>query len=486
MPRLRKLIVSQRVSFKKINMIWKQQFIHGVFLALIVWCLPSTLFALDPQKSIAQYGQNVWLRKNGLPANAVNVVLQTRDGYIWLGTSAGLFRFDGVNFTKINLDAEEGKTNETIASLLESRDSSLWIGTGYNGLRRMKNGKIVRYGSKEGFEDTQVLSLFESRSGHMWIGTSNGAYILQNGKFLPVQLNTNYILGITEDNVGKMWIGSHRGVRIADDNEHPQITSLTTSEGLPNNTTTCTYIDRQTNIWVGTVDGLVRWKNGEMKVYTIADGLSDNHIMSIFEDSNGNLWVGTSRGGINRLSNGKWTSFSKSDGLTDSQVLSITEDNEKSLWVCTSDGLNQFTNVNITTFTTYEGLANDYISSVVETPDRTLYFLSDQGSNVTQMKDGKITKYDLSVGPAFVAHDGSLWISQSGMLNNIKNGRVMRYDTTTGLPSDWISAVTEDDSSLIIHIDHTGIFRFINGKLKPYLKGRTPISVQRVYFFLLC
>ena len=83
--------------------------------------------------------------------------------------------------------------------------------------------------------------------------------------------------------------------------------------------------------------------------------------------------------------------------------------------------------------------------------------------------DGKITKYDISVGPAYVAHDGSLWIGQSGMVNNIKNGRITRYDTTRGLPAHWVSAITEDDKSLIIYVDHAGIFRFVHGQLKPYL-----------------
>ena len=447
------------------------RFFPAIIFFFIALGAPSLLFALDPQKSIAQYGQNVWLRKNGLPANAVNAVLQTRDGYLWLGTSAGLFRFDGVNFTKVNLDAEKEGKNETVSSLLESKDSSLWVGTGYNGLRRIKSGRIFRYGSKEGFQDTQILSLLESHSGHIWIGTSNNAYIFSNGKFLPAQLNTNYILSIAEDPKGHIWIGSHRGVRITDDNQQPHIINLTTSEGLPNNITTCTYIDRQANVWIGTVNGLVRWKDGTMKVYTSNDGLSDNHIMAIYEDGDRNIWVGTNRGGINRLSNGKWTSFTKNDGLTDNQVLSISEDSEKSLWVCTSDGLNQFKNVSITTYTTYDGLANDYISTVIETPDRSLYFLSDQGSSVTKINNGKITKFNVVVGPAYVARDSSLWISQSGVLTNIKNGRIRRYDTTNGLSSDWISAVTEDDTSLIIHIDHTGIFRFVHGQLKPYLKG---------------
>ncbi len=441
-----------------------------ILLAITLAVSPS-LFALDPHKSIAQYGQNVWLRKNGLPANAANVVLQTRDGYLWLGTSAGLFRFDGVNFTKINLDADGGRTNETVTFLLESRDSSLWIGTGYNGLRRLKNGKIIRYGLKEGFQDTQILSLLETRSGNLWIGTSSGCFIFSDGKFLPVRLNTNYILSLSEDSHDKIWIGSHRGVRVVDDTTTSEAMSLTLSEGLPNNATTCTYIDREANVWIGTVNGLVRWRNGSMKILTTADGLSDSHIMAVYEDVDNNLWVGTNKGGLDRLANGKWTSFSKIDGLTDTQVISISEDNEGSLWVCTSDGLNQFENVNITTYTSYEGLASDYISTVIETPDNNLYFLSDQGSTVTRIKNGAISKYDMAVGPAFVARDGSLWISQSGLMNNIKNDRVTRYDTTNGLPPSWISAITEDAKSLILHIDHLGIFRFDHGKLSPYLVG---------------
>jgi len=81
------------ISVKKIVLV--------ALLFAITLAVPSPLFALDPKKSIGQYGQSIWLRQNGLPANAVNAVCQTHDGYIWLGTSAGLYRFDGVNFTKI-------------------------------------------------------------------------------------------------------------------------------------------------------------------------------------------------------------------------------------------------------------------------------------------------------------------------------------------------------------------------------------------------
>ena len=102
----------------------------------------TSLLALNPQKPISQYGRDIWLRQNGLPANAINATIQTRDGYLWFGTAAGLFRFDGVTFTGISTDPKDNRKHETISSLCESKDGSLWIGTPYNGLRRFKDGKI--------------------------------------------------------------------------------------------------------------------------------------------------------------------------------------------------------------------------------------------------------------------------------------------------------------------------------------------------------
>ena len=96
-------------------------------------------------------------------------------------------------------------------------------------------------------------------------------------------------------------------------------------------------------------------------------------------------------------------------------------------------------------------------------------FLSTEGSNITQIKNGIITKYNIPIGPAYCAKDGSLWIGQTGFLFHIKNNILKSYDTHSGLPKKWISAITEDEKGLLIYIDHTGIFRFNNGRLNPYI-----------------
>ncbi len=438
-------------------------------------------FALDPQKTINQYGHNVWFRQNGLPANAIYVGLEGRDGYLWLGTSAGLFRFDGVNFTPVNTNPKDSKVIETISTLCLSRDSSLWVGTTFSNLRRIKNEKIFRYSGNDGLISREIQALLESRTGHIWVGTSYGLFIYTGGKFKSIPINPGYITSLAEDSLGRIWVGTHEGVRIFDDVQLKQVDSMTIANGLPHDMITTLFTDRNANVWIGTVDGLVRWKNGALKTYKWTDGLFNNHITAICEDRDNNLWFGTYKG-INRLSKGKWSSMTFSEGLTNNHVLNIFEDYEGSIWVCTLEGLNQYMDVNITSFTVKEGLASDYVSGVVETPDSSLYILSNADGCMTRFKDGRTTTYTINVGPAYVARDGSLWVGQTGLLFNIKNNQIKRYNTQTGLLNKWISAITEDDVSLILFVDGIGLRRFINGQLVPYLlkDGKPYTSLEYV------
>ncbi|MBS1811638.1 MAG: response regulator [Acidobacteria bacterium] len=438
--------------------------------------------ALDPQKTISQYGRDIWLRQNGLPANAVNVTMQTRDGYLWLGTAAGLFRFDGVRFSAIHTDPKDNRKLETISTLYEARDGSLWIGTPYNGLRRFKNGTVFSYGESEGLKEKEIRALLESRDGTLWIGTSNGLFKFNGRNFIPVPTDPNYITGLAEDARGRIWVGTHSGVRIFAGNKPP--IRMTTAEGLPNNVITILRADHQGNIWIGTDNGLVFCHDDALAVYTGTNGLLNNHISAIYEDRDRNIWIGTHLG-LNRFSGGKWTGFTATDGLSNNNVLSITEDREGSLWVGTVEGLNRFKDVSLITYTTRDGLDNDFVSNIIEMPDHSLYFLSSAGSSITHLKDGKATKFSNPIGPTFVARDGSLWIAQSGLLTNVKDGQIKRYDKTNGLPTKWISAITEDSQSLIVYVDDIGVRRFVNGELKPYLlkNSQAYASDEYVYCF---
>ncbi|MFZ1977114.1 MAG: two-component regulator propeller domain-containing protein [Bacteroidota bacterium] len=224
----------------------------GIFTTLLTlfFLSPFPLFALDPAKSLNQYGHIVWLRHNGLPSNAVNVVMQTHDGYLWFGTSAGLFRFDGVSFSKLNIGLENTNSYETILSLTETSDGSLWIGTEYNGLRQWKNGIIKRYGKDEGFFDTQVKEIFETRTKQLLIGTSIGVFLLDHDKFKPIFGNPNYITAIAEDSAANIWIGTHNGVHVLSNDTYKNVLNISTKNGLLNDHVESIFIDQKGSVWI--------------------------------------------------------------------------------------------------------------------------------------------------------------------------------------------------------------------------------------------
>ncbi len=430
-------------------------------------------FGLDPKKAIDQYGHTVWLRQNGLPANTIASSIRTSDGYLWLGTPAGLYRFDGVEFHYVDINPYGSKDRTTVTSLYQTRDGRLWAGTSFSGLRVIVGDSVITYGRKEGFFDTQVWSLLEDRNGHLLIGTSYGLYMLYRSRFSTVLSGNDYISSMCKDSAGQIWVGTHDGVRVFPEEALEGTGSLKAvkvlrkKDGLPNDAITCLYTDMEGRVWIGTFGDMAVWENNKLTTIGVADGLPDYQINAIVEDRDLNLWVGT-RNGISRRSEGKWTNFTKADGLTDNNVTSFAEGNEGCVWVGTSDGLNQFRDVSLTVYTTKQGLASNSLSSVAETPDGSMYFLSDQGSSVTRRKNGVSSVYNMPVGPAYVSRDGSFWIAQTGTLHRFKDGVLKTYGHESGILPKWISAITEDSQSLILYADHTGIFRFDGSKIQPY------------------
>ena len=115
-----------------------------IFLGLLA-CLPGIACGESPGALPQDLTVRVWSKQQGLPDDAVTAVLQTRDGYLWVGTSGGLARFDGVRFVPVFPAAQ--KTNESIrvTALCEDAAGCLWIGTQGAGLFSLANELMTPY-----------------------------------------------------------------------------------------------------------------------------------------------------------------------------------------------------------------------------------------------------------------------------------------------------------------------------------------------------
>src|SRR5438270_284084 len=142
-------------------------------LLLLAVSLPS--LCLDPSKTLAQYAHRIWGQEEGLFQPTIYSMLQSRSGFLWLGTQDRLIRFDGVHFRQI--DIVEGKSNSPslIPALFEDEKQNLWVGTVGDGLVRIApDGSVRRFTGGDGIPSQSVFCVAGGKSGAVWACTDQG------------------------------------------------------------------------------------------------------------------------------------------------------------------------------------------------------------------------------------------------------------------------------------------------------------------------
>src|ERR1700704_3417261 len=132
----------------------------GLVLALLA--LSQHAYALDPARTLTQYVHRIWQVQQGLPQAWIASIVQTHDGYLWLGTQTGLVKFDGVRFTTVDEMDGVPSANMWVTQLIEDDQSALWIGTAQAGLIKLRDGIATRYSEREGMPSGTVQCLFKS------------------------------------------------------------------------------------------------------------------------------------------------------------------------------------------------------------------------------------------------------------------------------------------------------------------------------------
>ena len=144
-----------------------------VIAILIAWAMSLSsraAWALDPAKAITQYSHSSWQGLEGLPQDTVRAVAQTEDGYLWIGTEAGLARFDGVRLDVFNRRSNPDIFESShIYALATAPDGTLWIGTLGGGLNQLKDGPFTTISVAEGLVSELPSSFFEDPDGSLRI-----------------------------------------------------------------------------------------------------------------------------------------------------------------------------------------------------------------------------------------------------------------------------------------------------------------------------
>lgn len=441
------------VKIKKYN----YHFLALVVVLIIVFSPISLLWPLDPDRLVTQYTKRLYTSVDGLPQNAVQAIIQTRDGYLWFGTQEGFTRFDGVSFTEFKRVITPGMNSDYISTFFEDSTGNLWIGT-REGLLKYKEGNLQAFTTTDGVPNINIVSIQMDNQGILWLGSSKGTYILKNNSIEKVNIFPGKrVEVICISPGGETWLGSEYGLARKNGNE---IYYFTATDGLDNCNIKDILIDPDGCVWLATLGGgLKRYKDGHFSSITTADGLSSNEVRRILIDSQGNYWIGTSEKGINRLKfniDGSMVidQLLDASGIASNRIWSIYEDREGSLWIGTQFGVNQLRNGKLITWTVAEGLTDDFITGICS-DDKGNLWVGNYSGGLNLIKNNRVShiplirQMDIKILSLLVDSQGYLWIGTNGngliKFNYNSNPPNLKMITTNdGLSNNQTWALYED------------------------------------------
>ena len=418
----------------------------------------------------------LWQVDEGLPNNLVQAITQTRDGFLWVGTRAGLARFDGSQFLCYDSQNTPQLKNPSITALCAGQDGALWIGTDGGGLLRLKNGIFSQFSRSNGMAGDAVQVIFEGRDGTIWVGTSSGMSRFQNGVFHNYStrdgLLSDVVRCIYEDRDGNLWIATGKGLnRLA---PNGTMDAFDMPNGLPNDSVRAITEDRGGRIWIGSNNGLL-WYEWYWKIsfyaYNTKYGLSDPFVSAICEDGDANLWVGT-YSGLNRFQDGWFYSQPDGDGQAFDKVNALFVDRQGDLWVGSKDGLSRLTRRIFFTYTKQQGLTHNNVMSVLQNDSGGMW-IGTWGGGLNELENEKVTAYASTNGLSedlilslCAGRDGSLWAGADfdGGLTRLKNGHMTHYTWQDGLIKAGLRVLHEDPAGNLWIGTDSGLSCFKDGQ----------------------
>ena len=465
--------------------------------------------------SSAQYTVEVWNSdQGGLPSSAVLAMIQTRDGYLWLGTPKGLARFDGVRFEKFNESNTPGLGGGVVVKLFEDSQGNLWVGTETGVVLVTGEGEVTPVNvGREG----RLQAVCEDATGAVWLYSADGqlarhrdkhfevwnvggglpsrcrALIAENGNLLWVgtDMRLTGIGPLPGATVGALSVAyeaplarldfllaSKQGGywRLADGQIQKWQTNRLERSFGPYPWTNSMIItaaceDQEGNLIVGTYGDGVYWfdaKGGFTRLSGEKE-LSHNTILSLVMDREGCLWVGTNGGGLNRVRRQVFGVLEASRGLT---VQSVCEDARGGLWIgYNGEEVQHWSTNGLQLFTVKARQGELAVRSVFVARDQKVW-AGTYGGGLFQLQDGRFQSVPLAgtLGP-LVSHISAIYQDRHGMTWAGAQGGLARwadwdspnwsvFTNLAGASASAVRAITDDAAgNFWIGTDGGGLMR---------------------------
>lgn len=501
-----------------------------------IFIILTFVSALSAQFSaINNYVTRTWTSADGLPGNSVSDILQSKDGYIYLGTYECLIKFDGFEFQNINKYTNKNLSFISARSIFEDSKGNLWIGSNDEGIQIIGRDKsIKKINISDGLPNNSIRDFVEDRYGNVWVGTAAGlVYITAGGAVAEplilddfdishVLVNQLYcdtagriwllandtkgiylysgnsfqhynelnIVGdyipsaVSQDKKGNFWFGlSQDGIYKVTNGKIEKIITGTVLDSEPTN---CIYCDTTGSLWFGSEKGLVLYTEGVFTPYDDIPSIANGSINKILEDREHNIWVGTDNGGVGKISLGKLRT-----NKIDVAVNAICEDEDNIVWIGSDEGLFCYQNETVVENEITEfckGIRVRHLA-LTENGDLLISCYSKPGQVRYSRTEGIkywTTDEGLAGNKTRVAveiDNGDLYCGTTTGLSIINpDGHIRNLNISDGFDCEYIMCLYEDDENCVwVGTDGGGIYLMKDGVITGKLTTDDGLSGNVVF-----
>ena len=468
--------------------------------------LAAILFACcvcpaGPTQSLTKdYQIKVWGNEEGLGDIIIYRILQTPEGFLWIGGSAGLTRFDGVNFvlqrdvaleggiTSLDLGPNghiwagnprgaalwtKGKWRRyatgnqtlwqggTVRSILESSAGDVLAGVDYH-LFSLKETNLVEIKLPAPFGDANTaLTCLQDRNANLWLKTETAVAEYDHGEVTPIPGLKDHIngqvLGCAPAHAGGLWIADATNIWLY--RESTWVKHLERPDGFQDDYLAL-FEDSHENLWAGGyTQGLLLFRPaGQVLKCTTEDGLVNNSVTTILEDSEGNIWLGSNGGGLARLRPRTFKVFAEEAGITQGIINTIREERPGRFLAGThGSGVARFDGAKFAPFGKdwHSGVNEFPTIFAIETDSSGALWAGVYGTGLIRAVGQTVTKIDpqeIGAWTVSALHNDStnrLWIGTWHGLASYYDGKFTRYTEKEGVPPLVADAIVEDKTGRI-------------------------------------
>ena len=434
------------------------------FLVIVIFALClvsiSTMRAASWTVRTSQYRHSVWRVQDGVFTGIPQSLVQTNDGYIWVGTTVGLLRFDGMHFTAPTLPPAIMPLLGRVDSLATSSDGSLWIASAT--LIQLKDGKFFAYPKASG----DFVGIVEDPTGGVWLARVRNAD--QQAPLCHAAMLKITCLGekdgavganastIFQDRAGNLWLPTTVGIIEGRPGSFHKVHSPVRSPPDKSSEITSFQEGFDGSLLAGSVDagpglGLQELKGNHWSSFT-RHGLDGSRlsVSALLRGRDNSLWIATENQGIYVIRGGQVDHYGAAEGLSGDSVNSLYQDRENNIWAVTSDGIDCFNIPKVITLSHREGLDVDSAASVLASHDGTV-FIGEQNT-LNQIKGNEVTRAGTSDGlprglitVLLEDHRGSVWVGSGETLSFRQGKRFIPITCADGRPPGMIQELEEDE-----------------------------------------